>query len=234
MDEQSERDFKDQIYDQFSRIGKALGNARRLELLDLLVQGEHSVEALATETGMSVANTSQHLKHLRSAKLVESRRDGVKIHYRLADENVFAIVQALRQLSENRLAEMDRVLDHFLADRKELPSISFTKLVDEIEDGSTLILDVRPQMEYHSAHIPGAISIPVEELVDRLHEIPDGSQIVVYCRGRYSVLSDKAVKFLLAKGYNAFRLEEGLPEWRVHHLPVEAGQSVEGVEELIS
>jgi rhodanese-related sulfurtransferase/DNA-binding transcriptional ArsR family regulator len=234
MDEQSEREFKDQIYDQFSRIGKALGNARRLELLDLLVQGEHSVEALARETDMSVANTSQHLKHLRSTRLVESRRDGVKIYYRLADENVFAIIRALRQLSENRLAEMDRVLDHFLADRREMPSISFSKLIAEIEDDRTVILDVRPQVEYRTAHIPGAVSIPIEELEERVHEFPDENRIVVYCRGRYSVLSDKAVKLLLAKGYNAYRLEEGLPEWRVHQFPVEAGQPVEGVEELLT
>ena len=234
MDEQSERDFKDQIYDQFSRIGKALGNARRLELLDLLVQGEHSVEALAKETDMSVANTSQHLKHLRSTRLVDSRRDGVKIYYRLADENVFAILRSLRQLSENRLAEMDRVLDHFLADRREMPSISFSKLIDEIEEGSTIVLDVRPEVEYRTAHIPGAISIPMEKLEERLHEIPAGSRIVVYCRGRYSVLSDKAVKLLLAKGYNAYRLEEGLPEWRVHQLPVEASQPVEGIEEFLT
>jgi rhodanese-related sulfurtransferase/DNA-binding transcriptional ArsR family regulator len=234
MDEQSERDFKDQIYDQFSRIGKALGNARRLELLDLLVQGEHSVETLANETNMSVANTSQHLKHLRSTKLVESRRDGVKIYYRLADENVFAIIRALRQLSENRLAEMDRVLNHFLADRKEMPSISFNKLVDEIGTGSTLVLDVRPEVEYHTAHIPGAISIPVEKLEERVNDFPAGSRIVVYCRGRYSVLSDKAVKLLLEKGYNAYRLEEGLPEWRVHRLPVEVSQPVEDIEELLT
>ncbi len=234
MDERSERDFKDQIYDQFSRIGKALGNARRLELLDLLVQGEHSVETLAKETNMSVANTSQHLKHLRSTKLVESRRDGVKIYYRLADENVFALIRALRQLSENRLAEMDRVLNYFLADRKEMPSISFSTLADEIEDGSTIVLDVRPVVEYHTAHIPGAISIPVEELETLVSEFPRESRIVVYCRGRYSVLSDKAVKLLLEKGYNAYRLEEGLPEWRVHRLPVEASQPVEGVEEFLT
>ncbi|GAC1374347.1 MAG: metalloregulator ArsR/SmtB family transcription factor [Ktedonobacteraceae bacterium] len=227
MEKQKKRAFKNQLYEQFARIGKALSSSRRLELLDVLAQGEHSVEALAEETGMSVANASQHLQVLRAAQLVDVRREGVYIHYRLADERVFGLWQAMRDVGEARIAEIDRIVQTYLHERTLLQPISALELCQHLVEGDVILLDVRPIEEYTAAHLPTAISIPVADLETRLPELPREKEIVAYCRGPYCVFADEAIALLHTNGYTARRLEEGLPDWRALGLPVESG--VEGV-----
>jgi rhodanese-related sulfurtransferase/DNA-binding transcriptional ArsR family regulator len=224
MNTQDKRAFKNQLYEQFARIGKALSSAHRLELLEVLAQGERSVEELAKETGMSVANASQHLQVLRAAQLVEVRREGVYIYYRLTDEQVFTLWQALRNVGEARIAEIDRVVRTYLHDREHLQPIDATELFQRLAEGQVILLDVRPLEEYATAHIPGALSIPVAELETRLPELPQDKEIVAYCRGPYCVFADEAVAMLRTNGYNARRLEQGLPDWRALGLPVESGK----------
>ncbi len=228
MDPKTKRSFKNQLYEQFARLGKALAHGRRLELLDLLAQGERSVEELAQETAMSVASASQHLQVLRAARLVEARREGLYALYRLADERVFRLWQALRDLGEERLAEIDRVLHTFLQDRQALEGIGVQELRQRLEEGSAVVLDVRPEAEYRAGHIPGARSLPVAELRARLREIPRNREVVAYCRGPYCVFADEAVALLRAKGFRARRFEQGLPDWRALGLPVE-----EGLEDIV-
>lgn len=223
MDAKLKRTFKNQLYEQFARLGKALAHGRRLELLDLLAQGERSVEELAREMAMSVASASQHLQVLRAAQLVEVRREGLYAHYRLADERVFRLWQALRDLGEERLAEIDRVVQTFLRDRQILEAISVQELRQRLQEGSAVVLDVRPEGEYRAGHIPGARSIPIAELQARLREIPKSREIVAYCRGPYCVFADEAVALLRAKGYRVRRFEQGFPDWRALGLPVEKG-----------
>ncbi|MBI2502615.1 MAG: metalloregulator ArsR/SmtB family transcription factor [Candidatus Latescibacteria bacterium] len=223
MDAKTKRTFKNQLYEQFARLGKALAHGRRLELLDLLAQGERSVEELAREMAMSVASASQHLQVLRAAQLVEVRREGLYAHYRLADERVFRLWQALRDLGEERLAEIDRVIQTFLQDRQTLEAINVQELRQRLQEGSAVVLDVRPEVEYRAGHIPGARSIPISELQARLREIPKSREIVAYCRGPYCVFADEAVALLRAKGYRVRRFEQGLPDWRALGLPVEKG-----------
>ena len=216
----SHRAFKEQLYAQFARLGKALANQHRLELVDLLAQGERTVEELAREGGLSVANASQHLQILRSAGLVEVRREGLYAHYRLADERVFRVWQALRELGEARLAELDRVVQQFLGARDDLEAIDVEELRARLADDSVVVLDVRPAEEYHAGHIPGARSVPVGELKRALCELPRDREIVAYCRGPYCVFSDEAVAFLRERGYRARRLTVGLPDWRAAGLPI--------------
>ena len=220
MDTQEKRTFKNVLYEQFARIGKALSNGHRLELLEVLAQGEHSVEVLAQETGMPVANASQHLQVLRSAQLVEVRREGVYLYYRLADEQVFTLWQTMRQVGERRLAEVERIVQTYLHDRSLLQPISATELIQRMSDGTILLLDVRPSEEYIAGHLPDAISIPVSDLHFRLPELAREKEIVAYCRGPYCVFADEALTVLRANGYQARRLEQGLPEWRALGLPV--------------
>ena len=222
MDKQDKRAFKNQLYEQFARIGKALSSAHRLELLDVLAQGERSVEELAQETGMSVANASQHLQVLRAAQLVEVRREGVYIYYHLADERVFSVWQAIRKLGEARIAEIDRVVRTFLHDRDLLQPVDAVELLRRLMDSDVVLLDVRPVEEYRAGHIPGARSVPVAELEAHLHEIPKDREVVAYCRGPYCVFADEAVTLLRAHGFSARRLEQGLPDWRALGLPVES------------
>ena len=222
MDTPTKRTFKDRLYEQFARIGKALSNGHRLDLLEVLAQGEHSVETLAHETGLSVANASQHLQVLRAAHLVEVRREGVSMYYRLADESVFRMWQALRTVGEAQLAEIDRVVQSFLQDRSGLQPIDAHELLKLLSDGQIVLLDVRPAEEYEASHLPQARSIPVEELEARLAELPADKEIVAYCRGPYCVFADEAVALLRARGYQARRLAEGLPDWRALGLPIEA------------
>jgi rhodanese-related sulfurtransferase len=215
------RAFKNQLYEQFARIGKALASPHRLELLDVLAQCERTVEALARETGMSVANASQHLQVLRAAHLVAVRREGVSMYYRLADESVFRMWQAVRTVGETQLAEIERVVQTFLLDRSQLQPIDAQELLQRLNDDQVILLDVRPAEEYQAAHLPRARSIPVTELEARLADLPLDREIVAYCRGPYCVFADEAVALLRARGYQARRLAEGLSDWRALGLPVE-------------
>ncbi len=224
METDAKRTFKNRLYEQFARIGKALANSHRLELLDVLAQGERSVEALAYETGMSVANASQHLQVLRAAQLVEVRREGVYSYYCLADERVFSLWQAMRNVGEARIAEIDRLVETYLHDRNLLQPISAAELLQRLAEGNVILLDVRPVEEYAAGHLPDAHSIPVTELEARLRELPHEKEIVAYCRGPYCVFADEAVALLRTHGYNARRLEQGLPDWRALGLPVEIGK----------
>jgi rhodanese-related sulfurtransferase len=219
---QSKRQFKDQLYEQFARIGKALSNPHRLEILELLAQGERTVEDLASEASLPIANASQHLQVLRAAQLVDVRRDGLYAYYRLSDERVFRVWQALRDLGELQLAEVNRLVQSFLQDRGPLQSINAAELVDRIEAGDVLILDVRPEQEYQAGHIPEARSIPINELETRLEELPRDQEIIAYCRGPYCVFADEAVTLLQKHGYRARRLIDGLPDWQALKLPVES------------
>jgi rhodanese-related sulfurtransferase/biotin operon repressor len=215
------RAFKDQIYAQFARITKALASERRLELLDLLAQGERSVEDLARETRMSVANVSQHLQTLKGAQLVEVRREGLFAYYRLADEHVFKAWQAIRELGEAQLAELERIVETFLERRDDLEVVSLDELRERLHDRNLVILDVRPEEEYRAGHIPGALSVPVSQLEAFLERLPRDAQVVAYCRGPYCVFSDEAVALLREHGFRARRLATGLPDWRAAGLPVE-------------
>ena len=221
MQTSEKRTFKNQLYEQFARLGKALASPHRLELLDVLAQCERSVEALALETGMSVANASQHLQVLRAAHLVEVRREGVSMYYRLADESVFRMWQALRTVGEAQLAEIDRVVQAFLQDRTRLQPMGAQELLHRLSDDQIILLDVRPTEEYTAGHLPQARSIPVTELETRLAELSADREIVAYCRGPYCIFADEAVALLRARGYSARRLEQGVPEWRALGLPVE-------------
>ena len=220
-----DREFKDALYEQFARIGHALSTPKRLEILDLLGQGERSVEVLAGEAGLSVANASQHLRVLRSARLVDSRRDGSYVYYRLADSAVWRLWAALRDLGTSRLAEIDQLVRAVSVD-EGLELVDRPTLWRLAQEGHVSVLDVRPTAEYDAGHIPGAISIPLEELERRLSDVPHDQPVVAYCRGPYCVLAVQAVELLRRHGFAANRLRDGFPEWREEGLPVEAaGQS---------
>jgi rhodanese-related sulfurtransferase/DNA-binding MarR family transcriptional regulator len=220
MEPQEKRRFKTLLYEQFARMSKALANPHRLELLDVLAQGERTVEALAEETGMSIANTSQHLQTLRTARLVETRRAGVSIYYRLASESVSQLWLSLRECGEHHLAEVDQLITSFLQDRTAFRPMTVDELREAVRDELIILLDVRPLQEYQAGHLPQAHSIPISELEARLDELPQDREIVAYCRGPYCVFADEAVTLLRAHGYTARRLEEGVPEWRQRGLPV--------------
>jgi rhodanese-related sulfurtransferase/DNA-binding transcriptional ArsR family regulator len=214
------RQFKNELYDQFARLAKAMASGRRLELIDLLAQGPRSVEALAEETDQSVANTSQHLQVLRQARLVEASRQGNYIHYRLADDHVLRLWTALRTAGELRLAEVGSLVQTYMSDRGSLQAVSQDELRRRMEDRGIIILDVRPVPEYNAGHIVGARSIPIDELNSRLQELPKSRRIVAYCRGPFCVFADEAVMRLRAHGYKAFPLDGGFPEWRLRGFPV--------------
>jgi len=211
------------FYEQFARIGKALAAAGRVELLDLLCQGERSVEALAHASGMTVTNTSQHLQVLRAAALVEARKEGTKVIYRLAGEDVCRFFLALGELAHARLAEVEQLVRCYL-DGDTLQPLTRTELLERVERGDVLVLDVRPVAEYAAGHIPGAVSIPLDELQARLGELPASTEIVAYCRGPYCLLAANALELLNGHGFSARRLEDGLPEWRLAGLPLATGK----------
>jgi rhodanese-related sulfurtransferase len=216
----SHRPFKDRLYAEFATIGKALANPHRLELLDLLGQGERSVDELAQEIDQSLANTSAHLQVLRQARLVESDKRGLNQIYRLAAPEVFALWRAVRNLGTARLAEVDRLVQTFLTDRASLAAVDLEELKRLVADGSVTLLDVRPSLEFRQGHIPDARSIPVEELEHRLAELPRDREVVAYCRGPFCVFSDEAAQLLHTRGFRVRRFEEGFPEWRDAGLPV--------------
>ena len=221
MQTSEKRTFKNQLYEQFARIGKALASPHRLELLEVLAQCERTVEALAQETGLSVANASQHLQVLRAARLVETRREGTSIFYRLASESVSTLWLSLRTVGEAHLAEIDRVVETFLQDRAQWQPITAEALLKELRSDQVILLDVRPAEEYQAGHLPQALSIPVAELEARLSEVPLDREIIAYCRGPYCVFADEAVEILRTRGYHAHRLEQGVADWRALGLPVE-------------
>lgn len=212
---------KQQLFEEFATIAKAIGNGGRIEILEHLSQTEKSVDALAEAVGLSVANTSQHLQHLKRAGLVTSRREGKYVLYRVAGDEVVALLRLLFRLGEKNLAEVDRVLRGYFHERDSMEPVSHDELIERSTDGLVTVLDVRPSDEFEAAHIPGAVNIPLGELKDRLSELDSGKEVVAYCRGPYCVLSFEAVAALRKHGIAARRLEDGLPEWRAAGLPLE-------------
>jgi rhodanese-related sulfurtransferase len=223
MDKIQKRRFKNQLYDEFARLGKALASGRRLELLDLLAQGERTVEELAREADLSVANASQHLQGLRRARLVETRQEGTYVFYRLADDAVFGLWQALREMGERRLGEIDRITRDYLEKRDRLEPIRMLELLGRLQAGEVVLLDVRPEKEYVAGHIAGARSVPLDELEARLSGLSLETEIVAYCRGPYCVFADEAAEQLGQRGFSVRRLDAGFPDWKAAGLPVEYG-----------
>ena len=220
----SHRRFKDAVYEQFARLGRAMSAPKRLELLDLLCQGPRSVEALARQADISLANASQHLKVLRACRLVEAEKKGLYVEYRLADEQVCQFFLGLRRLAESRLVEVEQVSRQYLAKRGGMEPVRGAELLRRVRGGEVTVLDVRPREEYRAGHIPGAVSIPLPELEKRLAELKKGTDIVAYCRGPYCVMAIEAVDLLRARGFKAVRLEEGVPEWRARGFKVATGE----------
>ena len=219
----SHREFKDALYAQFARIGHALASPKRIELLDLLSQGEKTVEMLAEQVATPIKNTSAHLRVLRQARLVETRRDGTYVYYRLAHDDVFGLLKTLEALGESRLADVQQVVRMYLDGHDDLEPVSFSELRRLMRDGDVTVLDVRPAEEYMAGHLPGAISIPLAQLKRRLREIPKNRQVIAYCRGRYCVYSLEAVIELRKHGYHARRAHHGLPDWRAAGLRLQRG-----------
>lgn len=214
---------KQALFAQFATVAKALGHAHRLELLEQLAQGERSVEVLAQRTGLSIANASQHLQHMRRAGLVSTRRDGKFIYYRLADDAVLDLLASLRRIAERNVAEVERLVRGYFRDRDSLEPVSREELVQRLRAGAVTVLDVRPGDEFALGHLPGAVNIPLQALEARLSELDPAQEIVAYCRGAYCVLSYEAVAALRARGFKVRRLEDGFPEWRAAGLPVIGG-----------
>jgi rhodanese-related sulfurtransferase/DNA-binding transcriptional ArsR family regulator len=214
------RAFKNGLYQQFARIGKALSSPHRIEMMELLAQRERTVESLAEELGLSMGNASAHLQVLREARLVESRKEGLFVHYRVGDDVVLGLLEQLRKVAETRLAEVDRLVESYFTDRSAMDAIDFDELKTRLKAGSVILLDVRPAEEYAAGHIAGAISIPHDQLDERLRELPKDKEVVAYCRGPYCVFADQAVATLKGKRRKARRLEAGFPEWKNAGLPV--------------
>ncbi len=224
----SDRRAKDALYDGFASTVKALANGRRVELIDVLSQGERSVDELAAEIGQSVANTSQHLRQLAQAGLVIGQRRSSNVIYALANPTVADAWRTLRDLAVDRLAQLDRLVLAYTGDRSGLETIGRTELADRLRGGEVAVLDIRPEPEFRAGHVPGARPIPPDELERRLAELPDGGdEVVAYCRGPFCVYADDAVRLLTARGRRARRLEDGFPEWAAAGLPVETGAGVD-------
>ncbi|MEW2256076.1 metalloregulator ArsR/SmtB family transcription factor [Streptomyces sp. NPDC047869] len=213
---------KAQLYEAFAASGKALASGKRLELLDLLAQGERTVDALAKTAGLNLTTASAHLQTLKQAGFVATRREGVRIHYRLAGDDVAQLFALLRKVAERHQAAVPAARDAYLGE-DGAAEVSREELRARVAAGDVVVLDVRPVEEYQAGHIPGAVSIPVEELADRINELPEGTEIVVYCRGEYCVLAYDAVRLLTDRGRRAIRLDDGMLEWRLAELPVDPG-----------
>jgi rhodanese-related sulfurtransferase/DNA-binding transcriptional ArsR family regulator len=216
---------KQALFAQFAAIAKTLGHAHRLELLEQLAQGERSVEVLADRTGLSVANASQHLQHMRRVGLVATRRQGKFVYYALADDGILDVLTALRRIAERNVAEVERIVRSYFNKRDELEPVSRKQLLKRIRARAVTVLDVRPPDEFALGHLPGAVNIPLRALKARLAELNTAQEIVAYCRGEYCVLSFEAVALLRARGFKVRRLEDGLPEWRAAGLPVITGSA---------
>jgi len=217
----NKREFKDKVYNELARITKSMANPHRLEIIELLAQGEFSVERIAEQTNLSIANASQHLQVLKIAQLVEINRQGNFIFYRLSNDNVFKAWKSLRELGVERIASIEKAVKDFRKSKFDFETVTIDGLIERLESGKVTILDVRPDSEYNQGHIANAISIPIDELSKRLKELPKRTEIVAYCRGPFCVYADEAVALLTKAGYNANRLEEGFPDWRLQDLPIE-------------
>ena len=219
------RDMKDGVYGQFARIGKAVSAPKRIELLELLCQGPRTVEALADQAALSVANASQHLQILRGARLVEAQKQGLFVEYRLADEGVLKFLHAMRELADARFSEIGDITDAYLKARGALERVSGEELMQRVRKGEVTVLDVRPTQEYRAGHIPGARSVPVAELKRRLTELPKNREIVAYCRGPQCVMAIEAVELLRKRGFRASRMEQGVMDWRARGWRIEKSPS---------
>ncbi len=224
----SHRAFKDRVYAQFSRISQALASEKRLELVDLLAQAPRHVEALATETEMSVANVSQHLQTLKAAGLVEARRSGRKTIYSLMGDDVLALWLSLRSVAEDRLAEVGRATSEVVPERNAELALSRGELERLFGTEGVILIDVRPTIEFEAGHLPGAISVPIDQLENRLSQIPRDCRVIVYCRGEYCLFADEAVALLREKGYEAMRLAGGWPEWKAEDRPTSKTTRAQG------
>jgi rhodanese-related sulfurtransferase/uncharacterized protein YerC len=214
------REFKDRVFHELARVSTALGNAKRLEIVDLLAQGEKTVEKIAIETGTSVANASKHLQVLKAGNLVQVKRSGNYIYYKLSDEKVALIYQLLRDFGTVRIAEIDKVIRDFRAGKVNLESVSIEDLIKRMALDNVVFLDVRPVEEFNAGHITNALSIPIDQLTERLKEIPKDKEIIAYCRGPFCVFADDATELLLKNNYKAIRLKEGYPDWKLKGLAV--------------
>ena len=223
MPSMGDRAAKDALFDGFAEVAKALASGRRAEIVDLLAQGERSVDEISDEIGQSVANTSHHLRAMARAGLLSTRRDGTRIYYALAGERVEALWAALRDVAAEHVAGIERLTEAYLGDRDGLEAISRDELAARLRRGDLVVLDVRPEPEFRAGHIAGARSLPVSELRRNLRALPKGVEVVAYCRGPYCVYADDAVRELNRRGYRAQRLEDGYPEWKQAGLPVAVG-----------
>jgi rhodanese-related sulfurtransferase len=219
----ADRQAKAELFDALADAARALGNGRRAELVDVLAQGERSVEELAGEIGQSVANTSQHLQRLLRSGLVRTRRDGLRIYYSLSSPVVGQLWRTMRQAAEQHVDNLDQLTRTYVGDRAKLNMVTRDQLRSRLRDGDVVVLDVRPAAEYQAGHIRGALSVPVRDLRARLGEIETGTEVVAYCRGPYCVYADEAVRMLTRAGHTASRLEDGFPEWADGNLPVATG-----------
>lgn len=218
-----DRRAKDALFDGFADVAKSLGNGRRVELVDVLAQGERHVEELASEIGQSVANTSHHLQVLAAAGLVTTRRDGNRIYYQLASDDVEQLWTVLRSVARSHLDELDDLAADYLGNRSRLEEIGRDELAERLDDGNLIIIDVRPEAEYAAGHIRGARSVSINQLPDIVRGLPTDVEVVAYCRGPYCVFADDAVRLLRRRRRNARRLQDGFPEWRTAEHPVETG-----------
>jgi rhodanese-related sulfurtransferase/DNA-binding transcriptional ArsR family regulator len=212
---------KTRLYEAIGRVAAALGSAGRLQILEFVAQGERSVDALAAMTGLSVANTSKHLQALRQAGLVSARKEGLRVYYSLAGDDVTALVAALRAVAEHRVADVEQLVRLWLAHRDELEPVPARELLERAKKGLVTVLDVRPAEEFAAGHLPGAINVPLERLESYLSKLPKRKEVVAYCRGPYCLMSFEAVEKLRKRGWQARRLQDGFPEWRAAGLPVE-------------
>ena len=218
------REFKDALYTQFARIGQALASPKRIELLDLLAQGEKTVELLAEQSATPIKNTSAHLRALRQARLVDTRREGTYVYYRVADDHVVDFVRSFEELGRRRLTEVAETTRLYIDGRDTLAPVTFAELKKLMRENQVTVIDVRPRAEFEAGHIPGALSIPAPELARRAHTLPRRKEVVAYCRGPYCVYSVDAVTLLRQKGFRARRTDEGLPEWRSRGFEVIRGE----------
>lgn len=213
--------FKRELFTQFARVGRALSSGNRLELLEFIAQGARSVDELSKMTGLSVANASQHLQALRRAGLVTARKEGLRVYYELSGNDVILLLEALRRVAENRVAEVERLLNTYLGHRDELEPIPASVLLERARKGLVTVLDVRPRQEFEAGHLPGAINIPLSDLEGRIGKLPKSKEFIAYCRGPYCLLAYEAVEHLRKKGLKARRLQDGFPEWKAAGLPIE-------------